>query len=145
MTIRVFFLFALIFCACDSTTNQSRAEKNATPALNSREIVEVVEYHPNGAVKLQGTSQGGKRIGKWESFYPTGYRWSEANYRNGYREGDAVTYYPNGMMRYQGAYYNDEPSGIWTFYDTTGAMVNKLDMDETESQNIFKTDSTGLR
>ncbi len=145
MTIRVFFLIALIFCACDSVTEQSADEKNATSNLSSREIVQVVEYHPNGAVKLKGASQGGKRIGKWESFYPTGYRWSEATYRNGYREGDAVTYYPNGMMRYQGNYYNDEPSGIWTFYDTTGAMVERVDMDETESQNIFKTDSTGLR
>ncbi|MCZ4407872.1 hypothetical protein O3Q51_03575 [Cryomorphaceae bacterium 1068] len=145
MTIRVFFLLALTLCACDSATNQSGDEKDATRALSSREIVQVVEYHPNGAVKLQGTSQGGKRIGKWESFYPTGYRWSEATYRNGYREGDAVTYYPNGMMRYQGAYYNDEPSGIWTFYDTTGTMVEKVDMDIIESDNIFKPDSTGLR
>ncbi|HKK40394.1 MAG TPA: hypothetical protein VJ949_13320 [Cryomorphaceae bacterium] len=145
MAIRVFFLLALVFCACDSATETEAEDNTVAQESGSQEIIDVVEYHPNGAVKLKGKSQGGKRIGKWESFYPTGYRWSEATYRNGYREGDAVTYYPNGMMRYQGRYYNDERTGIWTFYNTRGAMVKKIDMDNPQGENNFKTDSTGLR
>jgi len=145
MTIRVFILIALVFCACDSATEQIGDEKNAAQNLSTKEIVDVVEYHSNGAVKLQGKSQGGKRIGKWESFYPTGYRWSEANYRNGYREGDAITYYSNGMMRYQGRYYNDEQTGVWSFYDKNGMLIQKTDMDEPQDKNNFKTDSSGLR
>lgn len=145
MTIRVFFFLALLFCACNSTEESQNTEDSKTSKeQTSREIVDVVEYHPNGAVKLKGKSQGGKRIGKWESFYPTGYRWSESTYNNGYRQGDAVTYYPNGMMRYQGRYYNDEKTGIWTFYDTTGVVVKKVDMDLPQDENTLKADSTGL-
>lgn len=145
MKIRVLFLFALILCACDSAPEKTVVEKNPLQEQSSAEIIDVVEYHPNGAVKLQGKSQGGKRTGKWESFYPTGYRWSEATYRNGIREGEAITYYPNGMMRYQGRYYNDEQTGIWTFYDNTGSMIDKIDMDEPQGDKKLNTDSTGLR
>jgi antitoxin component YwqK of YwqJK toxin-antitoxin module len=65
-------------------------------------------------------------------------------YRDGYRQGDAVTYYPNGMMRYQGRYYNGEKTGIWTFYDTTGVLIKKVDMDLPQKDDAEKTDSTGL-
>jgi antitoxin component YwqK of YwqJK toxin-antitoxin module len=145
MIIRVFLLLASVLCACNSTgENQTAEEVKSTQEQSSKEIVDVIEYHPNGAVKLRGKSQGGKRIGKWESFYPTGYRWSESMYRDGYRQGDAVTYYPNGMMRYQGRYYNGEKTGIWTFYDTTGVLIKKVDMDLPQKDDAEKTDSTGL-
>lgn len=143
MAIRVFFLIALVCCACDSAEVQKESKKILPQDRSSQEIVNVVEYHPNGAVKLQGNSQGGKRIGKWEAFYPTGYRWSESTYRNGFREGDIISYYSNGMMRYQGRYYNDEKTGIWSFYDSTGVLVERINMDEVQdSLNI--TDSSGL-
>jgi antitoxin component YwqK of YwqJK toxin-antitoxin module len=145
MPIRVFFLLALIFCACGSATNNAKEVENEAKEQATGEIVDVVEYHPNGTVKLRGKSQGGKRIGKWESFYPNGYRWSEATYRNGYRQGDAITYYPNGMMRYYGRYYNDEQAGIWMFYNEKGKLIEKIDMDEAQVDNTQKTDSTGLR
>jgi|GEM_PF-788506 len=145
MPIRVFFLLALLFCACDQASDNARDVKPEAKQQVTGEIVDVVEYHPNGAVKLRGKSQGGKRIGKWESFYPNGYRWSEATYRNGYREGDAVTYYPNGMMRYHGRYYNNEKTGIWMFYNDKGKLTEKIDMDEFQGNHTLKTDSTGLR
>lgn len=144
MKTRVFFLFALIFCACDSATGEAEEVKSEVKKQSSGEIVDVVEYHPNGALKMRGKSQDGKRIGKWESYYPTGYLWSEATYRNGIREGEAVTYYPNGMMRYQGRYYNDEQTGIWMFYNEKGTLTEKIDMDDPGSGTTLKTDSTGL-
>jgi len=144
MKTRVFFLFALIFCACDPATGEAEEVKGEVKEQSSGEIMDVVEYHPNGALKMRGKSQGGKRIGKWESYYPTGYLWSEATYRKGHREGEAVTYYPNGMMRYQGRYYNDEQTGIWMFYNEKGTLIDKIDMDDPNGGETLRTDSTGL-
>ncbi len=92
--------------------------------------VEVVDYYANRGVKMKGKSIDGKRSGLWESFYPSGYRWSEMNYNNGLREGVTTTYFSNGMMRYSGQYYNDERSGVWQFYDSLGVLIHRIDMDE---------------
>jgi len=140
MFIRAIFITAVLMVGCQPT-----GQENDSDAIqSSKEIVDVIEYHPNGAVKLRGKSQGGKRIGDWESFYPTGLRWSESEYRNGFRQGDVITYYPNGMMRYQGLYYNDEPTGVWSFYDTTGAMVLRMDMDLPQDGRKNLLDSLGI-
>lgn len=119
----------LTLTACGNT----QKETGKSEQEQSNEVVIKEEYYPGGALKMRGKKRGDKRIGKWESYYPSGYRWSEMNYVEGYREGPAVSYYPNGMMRYQGRYYNDERSGIWMFYDTAGYRIKKIDIDRNES------------
>ncbi|MEM9051704.1 MAG: hypothetical protein AAGC47_06590 [Bacteroidota bacterium] len=141
---RVVFIFALVSFGCESQPSESQNEPARETILESKEIVDVIEYHPNGAVKIRGKSQGGKRLGRWESFYPNGLRWSESEYRNGYRQGDVVSYYSNGMMRYQGLYYNDEPTGIWSFYDTLGVRTLRLDMDLPLEERKSVLDSLGI-
>jgi len=141
MLTRVFFFFALILCACGSGKSELSEGDSDPQSFGNAEIVDVVEYHPDGTVKLKGKTQNGKRIGKWEAYYPSGYKWSEAIYRNGQREGDAITYYPNGMMRYQGRYYDNEKTGIWMFYDTLGVLIERVDMDEVSDKSKFFRDS----
>lgn len=135
-------LLSVVFCACQSSEKKEAGEPEK---VEPKEIVDVVEYYPQGGVKLKGKSQGGDRLGRWISFYPNGLKWSEIEYRNGIKEGDAISYFPNGMMRYQGRYYNDERTGIWTFYDTTGALIQRVDMDMPQEEDLnLKLDSTGL-
>ncbi|MCH2214683.1 MAG: hypothetical protein MK086_05880 [Flavobacteriales bacterium] len=141
---RVILIFALFIFGCEPASTPSETKKEVATNQTSKEIVDVIEYHPNGAVKIRGKSQGGKRLGRWESFYANGLRWSESEYRNGYRQGDAVSYYPNGMMRYQGLYYNDEPTGIWSFYDTSGVRTLRLDMDLPQDEREGILDSLGI-
>lgn len=121
--------FAGIFIACSGGGNES-SKTSDTAVLNEAPIKEIVEHYDNGAVRIRGKEKGDKRIGKWESFYPNGYKWSETNYRDGYRQGEIIVYYDNGMMRYEGSYSNDERSGIWNFFDTLGVSIVKMDMDE---------------
>lgn len=120
---------AILICtalaACNSPTEQTPKPENES----LQKVKESVETYPNGTVKMRGKEEGKKRIGKWESFYPNGYKWSEINYVDGYRQGSVVVYYPNGIMRYEGNYYNDERSGTWLFYDTTGVTLKKVNMD----------------
>lgn len=120
---------ALLICTALVACNAPVDESSKTEKEPTVKIKETVERYPNGALKMRGNQDGDKRIGLWQSFYPNGYKWSEINYVNGYREGSVVVYYQNGMMRYEGSYYNDERSGIWQFYDTTGVRVKKVNMD----------------
>lgn len=125
-------VLAGILISCNTGGNESY-KKPGAPIVNDAVIKEYVERYNNGVVKIRGSEKGDKRIGKWESFYPNGYKWSETNYRDGYRQGEIIVYYDNGIMRYEGRYINDERSGIWNFFDTTGVRLVKLDMDETHA------------
>lgn len=118
-------LFAALFISC--TGRDSAAEKQ------EQEVIEVVEYYDNGRVSKRGITVDGKRTGRWESFYPNGLRWSETTFKNGVKEGPTVTYFPDGIMRYDGFYHDDVRSGKWVFYDTTGAVLMRIDM-ETDRQ-----------
>lgn len=132
-------VIAGIFISCTPAGNES-STKGETPIINETPIKEIVEHYDNGAVRIRGKEKGDKRIGKWESFYPNGYKWSETNYRDGYRQGEIIVYYDNGIMRYEGSYTNDERSGVWNFFDSLGVNLVKLDMDEIHSvpDSLFK-------
>ncbi len=103
-------------------------------ASNENEVVEIVEYHDNGAVKIRGKNLRGKRTGVWQSYYPSGYKWSETSFKEGIKHGPTMTYYPNGVMRYDGQYYDDERNGFWTFYDTLGMAVERINMDQASAK-----------
>lgn len=124
----IFASIAILISACASPEAGSKKSEDVSVKTESA-AKEVVEYYDSGAVKIRGKERDGKRIGKWESFYENGYKWSESHYKNGFREGPIVVFYENGMMRYDGRYYNNDRSGIWQFYDSTGVLIKKLDMD----------------
>jgi antitoxin component YwqK of YwqJK toxin-antitoxin module len=124
----LFALVALTFFSCGNSP-----ENTAETTSEQEEVVDVVTYHENGVVEKKGMSIGGKRHGTWESFYPTGYKWSIVNYRKGLKWGETMNFYPNGMMKWQGQYANDERVGLWIFYDTTGVILKKVDMDLVEN------------
>lgn len=111
-----------------NTVNEEKNEKTQTPEVTTP----YTEYYNDGSIKIKGTLKGEKRIGKWEAFYPNGYKWSEVNYREGLKQGPTFVFYENGIMRYQGFYHSDYRSDLWTFYDTTGRVIRRLNMDETD-------------
>lgn len=125
-----FLLFPFLLISCGSSEREDQKSAENTVKIEAP-VKDVVEHYDNGVVKIRGKERDGKRIGKWESFYKNGYKWSESVYKDGFREGPIVVYYDNGMMRYDGRYYNNERTGIWQFYDTTGVLIKKLDMDST--------------
>lgn len=85
-----------------------------------------LEYHPNGAVKIEGRfNDDGDRHGLWNSYYDNGIKWSESYYSAGNRDGHSITFFPNGAIRYVGEYKNDEKVGNWKFYDEEGNLVKE--------------------
>lgn len=127
-----------LLLACNGGPKPNETETSAP------KIVDVEEYHENGAVKMRGKTVNGERQGMWESYYPTGYKWSETTFANGRKEGLTTTYYPNGMMRYTGHYYDDERTGLWIFYDTLGGVIQRIDMDRAfnKDDSLLKTIGT---
>lgn len=121
-------VLAGIVISCNST---SPPKSSNTPENTEVTAKMYTEYYGDGSVRIQGMKKGDKRIGKWEAFYQSGYKWSEMNYRDGLKHGPTVVYYDNGIMRYQGMYENDERSDLWIFYDTNGVILNRINMDET--------------
>ena len=115
-------MLSLLVAACAGP--ESGKEEQKEP-----EVKKVEEYYENGMLSKRGTTIDGKRSGLWESYYPNGLKWSETTFKYGYKEGPTTTFYPNGIMRYSGRYYSDERSGVWTFYDTTGVVAARIDMD----------------
>ena len=129
-----------LMTGCTPKSGASPEVTEQTPTVEK-----ITETYPNGFVKLRGRLLDGNRSGLWESFYDNGYRWSEVQYVRGKRDGPTISYHPNGLMRYQGQYSGGDRRGIWMFYDTTGVLVERIDMDaspaRTDTLNI-ETDPT---
>jgi antitoxin component YwqK of YwqJK toxin-antitoxin module len=85
-----------------------------------------VDRYANGIVKFRGQFRFGLRHGQWMSFYPDGTKWSELHYDKGLRHGPNITYYPGSIKRYEGFYKHDKQDSVWMYYDSTGAIVEKL-------------------
>jgi antitoxin component YwqK of YwqJK toxin-antitoxin module len=84
------------------------------------------DKYENGIIKFKGFFRFGKRHGQWLSFYPSGLLWSEMSYDKGLRQGPNITYYKNGKKRYEGFYKKDEQDSVWTYYDTTEIIAEKV-------------------
>ncbi len=85
-----------------------------------------VDKYPSGIVKFKGFFRFGERHGQWMSFYPNGILWSELSYDKGLREGPNTTYYLNSKKRYEGFYRDDKQDSVWSYYDTTGVIAEKV-------------------
>jgi len=92
---------------------------------------EYTDRYPNGIVKFKGFFRFGQRHGQWMSFYPNGLMWSELHYDKGLREGPNMTYFITGGKRYTGFYKNDKQDSVWSYYDSTGKLAQKV---------VFKND-----
>jgi antitoxin component YwqK of YwqJK toxin-antitoxin module len=85
-----------------------------------------VDKYPTGITKFTGFFRFGQRHGQWMSFYPNGELWSEMHYDKGLRHGPNKAYFENGKLRYEGFYKNDEQDSVWNYYDTLGAVAEKV-------------------
>jgi antitoxin component YwqK of YwqJK toxin-antitoxin module len=84
------------------------------------------DKYPSGITKYVGYFRFGKRHGQWMAFYPNGTAWSEMHYEKGLRHGLNIAYFENGKKRYEGFYKNDQQDSVWTYYDSTGRLAEKV-------------------
>lgn len=108
----------------------SDSMKRSNPLLimppDSEYTGDYIDKYPSGIIKFKGFFRFGQRHGDWFSFYPTGIKWSELTFDNGIKSGKNVSYYQNGKIRYEGYYKGDIQDSLWTYYDTTGSVVESF-------------------
>lgn len=156
MKVLPFLLFASLFLLTGSCSNENPEKKSLTreeqriedslslirqkakadslkklnPLLilppDSNYSGEYIDKYENGIVKFRGSFRFGERHGQWFSFYPNGILWSELHFDKGLRQGPNLTYYESGKLRYSGFYKNDAVDSVWTYYDSTGTLVETL-------------------
>jgi len=83
---------------------------------------EYLEVYANGKIKIEGQKKDNLRDGTWYSYFESGNKWSETNYKNGLKKGASIVNYPNGKIHYKGQYKDDKKSGTWYFYKEDGTL-----------------------
>lgn len=95
---------------------------------NDDSIKKMAEFHPSGAVKLEGKLKNDHRFEVWKAYFPSGELQSIANYdENGKEEGLYKVYRLEGAthyLSYSGYYSGGERRGTWNFYNKDGVVIN---------------------
>jgi hypothetical protein len=105
------------------------------------------EYHPNGALRSEGSFERGAPVGVWRTWFPDGTPRSEVDFGapgspqtgldrfwhangrpaaegpaiRGVREGRWTFWSENGLLAREGVYRAGRREGTWVFYDELGA------------------------
>jgi len=90
-------------------------------------LLKKIEYHENGAKRIEGTYKNGKRNGEWTAWYDNGNLWSKGFYSEGVENGMKTVWHKNGQKYYEGPIVNDERTGTWKFWDEKGKLVKEID------------------
>jgi len=94
------------------------------------------EFHPNGALKLEGMAENGHRIGIWKAYFPSGELQTLANYNEAGKEEGMYKVYAitsgKHHLSYSGYYSNGERRGTWNFYNEQGIVVNTKSFTKSE-------------
>ena len=108
-----------------------KVEQHYTVSGSDTISVDLLEYHPDGALKMRGPlDDEGKRHGMWEAFYPDSTLWSKGNYTHGLADGSRTVWYPNGQKRFEGEYLKGKEVGLWKFWDEQGKLLKTHKQEE---------------
>ncbi len=97
---------------------------------------ELIEYHPNGRIKIKGNTLDGEKDGIFTYYNPKGKiiksvlfsngtlikddDFSAANQIKKLKEGEHIAYHKNGRIKETGKYLNGKKQGEWRKYDKKG-------------------------
>lgn len=86
-------------------------ETEAQPEENKTTSKKVLQYHDDGAKKVEGQLIDNKRDGVWTEWYEDGTKKSEKEYKEGKRNGLWKEWYDNGSPKSDSEYQDDKRSG----------------------------------
>jgi MORN repeat variant len=107
----------------DTTGTALRADsiRKATIADSLRDGYHVYKS-ADGRPLMEGTMQGGKRVGVWTSYLPSGRVQSRNVFSDGVPHGITTVFHDNGVLYYSGDQRMGKPFGEWKFYDREGNL-----------------------
>ena len=95
------------------------------------DTIECISYYENFKIHTRGMviNRNGSdvKIGRWDTFYPNGLKWSLNSFSSGITDGKYQTWHPNGTINIIGHYSNGVETGVWKFLDSTGVVVKEFD------------------
>ena len=95
------------------------------------------EYHPGGAIKMEGQIRNEKSEGMWKYYYPDGSIQSQGNYENGLRTGRWTNYYQKGGVQSEGNYEKGKRSGNWDFFYETGSISSRGILENDKREGVW--------
>lgn len=82
----------------------------------------LIQYHPNGIIRKEGTVTDGESDGNWKYYSNYGVLTHNLNFKEGKYEGKYTEYYPNNKPKVERNYVNDVETGITTTYFINGSI-----------------------
>jgi len=131
----VLFLMLMVFLySCQTHEAQVIQEVYADGAVKSKIDYQIsgsdsiplhrIDFHKNGAKRMEGYFVDGKRDGEWLSWFENGSTWSKGYFKDGKRTGKAWVYHSNGQLFMKGAYENGTKTGHWLVFDEEGNLMS---------------------
>ncbi len=91
---------------------------------------QVVEYHPNKAIKVKVIYQHGKKHGPYQEFYSNGKLHGQGWYQDGMTQQRWVYYHPNGAIKSDEFFLNNDQVGIAYYYSHDGKLFTSDEMSQ---------------
>lgn len=116
---------ALMFGASASAQNGTSQTAGSSALEVSNEdgkLMKVTWYHTNGVVRETGYFLNGEKHGQWMTFDESGKKLSEANYKEGQKDGNWSVWHDNGTVRYHMVYSNNKRIMV-TEWDNAGNLI----------------------
>lgn len=84
------------------------------------------EYHNNGQPSLSASYKRGTKVGKWMEWHRNGQLLTQVEYVDGRKHGREVNYYSSGLKKSEGDYQNGREHGKWVIWNRDGSFKEKL-------------------
>lgn len=95
-------------------------KKLAGTYLYGRSTVETPDDWWNAKLAVYAKQDKGEKHGPWVSWYSTGQKQLEGEYRNDVQVGRFTWWYPNGQKAIEGSYDNGKQYGEWSWWHSNG-------------------------
>jgi hypothetical protein len=94
-------------------------------------------FYADGVLRAKGNCTKGKKVGEWQSFYPSGKLWSDEYYTDGLQDGQVTVYYENGQKKYAGQCKMGNPIGTWNYWKADGTLERTADYNKKSPNTAF--------
>jgi antitoxin component YwqK of YwqJK toxin-antitoxin module len=147
--------FALSFAACTDKPKENILTYKDTGAVMRRYFTvkdkiegAMLEYYPDGKVKMERNFKEGIQTGQTIAYYPDGKLKERQHYLNGVLEGGDTLFYPNGKSQFIVQFKNgkkDGPLQKWTedgnlFFEAVYQM-DSLKSVKSQNPNLKNVDN----
>lgn len=136
----VLAIIAIMSVSCKRTTTEIKetytdgkpkiTEEYITNDNGDKVLYKETRYFPGEKKFISGTyDEAQERNGVWTSWYESGQKNSEQKYINGKEDGVYNVWHPNGKQYIKGKYEMGKKVGVWSFHDSLGVVMKKIDFD----------------